>query len=349
MGETGVVDGIPGTDETYVTDETPRRGGPGETGETYVPGGSAGPDAAARERRPPVRVAVTELRDDLAEWLNRVAWGGETLLVHRRGRPLALVVPFRGEGVATGPAPAGASPVPPPLAGEEAGDEAPEKTAPTAGEEVPGTGADSGPEETQLSAEERVAPCGAGGEAGEPSAEAEDTEPGAAPGEQGGDETVESEPEPGAEPGEVAVSLLEAEAGGAEDEAREAVEEGDEEDDDRERDREDLRAIFRAIAASAGEVPRAWRPVRPDGPRVRLLAAAARELRTLGGERRAAAERLLDLLAAGSLADVPPLPGTGGRVYRFTPETGEGGLLWRREEDGSLTVLVVRPPETDES
>ncbi len=269
-------------------------------GGTYDTNGSAG--------QSPVRVAVTELRDDLAEWLNRVAWGGETLLVHRRGRPLALVLPVgvaagsTREGAGMAGASPGTSTVPPPLGWEKA----------VAAEGEIGPVSAAGPQ--------------AGGQGG-PAAPGEDhpATPRADGGAAADDRTVSAEGcRPGAPEGR-------GESGSAA---------------DRDRDREDLRAIFRAIAASAGEVPRAWRPVRPDGPRVRLLAAAARELRALGGERRAAAERLLDLLAAGSLADVPPLPGTGGRVYRFVPREEEGGgrLLWRREGDGSLTVLVVRLP-----
>ncbi len=225
---------------------TDRVDGTSGTGVTY---GSAADRRDAGGGKEPVRVAVTELRDGLAEWLNRVAWGGETLLVHRRGRPLALVTPCRGAGAI--PAPSGeeapssgkGSPSPPPITGGAGGEDAP------------------------LAGDERA------------------------------------------------------------------------------RDRDDLRAIFRAIAASAGEVPRAWRPVRPGGPRVRMLSAAARELRALEGEHRAAAERLLDLLAAGALTDVPPLPGTAGRVFRLEAEEGRGPrLLWRREDDGSMTVLLVQAP-----
>ena len=217
------------------------------------------PAVADTPGREPVRVAVTALRDGLAEWINRVAYGGETLVVHRRGRPLALVVPAPpGTGV---PARTGAVPVPPPLAGEPAGVEGGEATVPSL-------------------------PAGAGGSPGEP---------------------------PGGHPG-------------------------------RERDREDLRAMFRAIAASAGEPPRAWRPVRPGGPRVRLLSAVARDLRALEGAVRTEAERLLDLLGAGSLDDVAPLPGTAGRVFRSPAEPGKVTILWRREEDGAATVLAIRSP-----
>lgn len=34
-----------------------------------------------------------ELRDDLAETLNRVAYGGETVHIHRRGKGLAVIIP----------------------------------------------------------------------------------------------------------------------------------------------------------------------------------------------------------------------------------------------------------------
>ena len=38
-------------------------------------------------------VSSRELRDDLAETLNRVAYGGETVRVHRRGKGLAVIIP----------------------------------------------------------------------------------------------------------------------------------------------------------------------------------------------------------------------------------------------------------------
>ena len=38
-------------------------------------------------------VSSRELRDDLADTLNRVAFGGETVRVHRRGKNLAVIVP----------------------------------------------------------------------------------------------------------------------------------------------------------------------------------------------------------------------------------------------------------------
>lgn len=34
-----------------------------------------------------------ELRDELSETLNRVAYGGETVRVHRRGKGLAVIIP----------------------------------------------------------------------------------------------------------------------------------------------------------------------------------------------------------------------------------------------------------------
>jgi prevent-host-death family protein len=38
-------------------------------------------------------ISTRQLRDDLAETLNRVAYGGETVRVHRRGKRLAVIVP----------------------------------------------------------------------------------------------------------------------------------------------------------------------------------------------------------------------------------------------------------------
>ncbi|HEY3413835.1 MAG TPA: type II toxin-antitoxin system Phd/YefM family antitoxin [Armatimonadota bacterium] len=39
------------------------------------------------------RISSRELRDDLSETLNRVAYGGETVRVHRRGKGLAVIIP----------------------------------------------------------------------------------------------------------------------------------------------------------------------------------------------------------------------------------------------------------------
>ena len=39
------------------------------------------------------RVSATKARDEFAEIINRVAYGGETVLVHRRRKPVAAIIP----------------------------------------------------------------------------------------------------------------------------------------------------------------------------------------------------------------------------------------------------------------
>jgi prevent-host-death family protein len=40
------------------------------------------------------RVSVAEVRKDLADTLNRVAFGGKRILLHRRGKAVAALVPL---------------------------------------------------------------------------------------------------------------------------------------------------------------------------------------------------------------------------------------------------------------
>jgi prevent-host-death family protein len=40
------------------------------------------------------RLAVTQAREDLAELLNRVAYGGERVVLERRGRNVAALIPI---------------------------------------------------------------------------------------------------------------------------------------------------------------------------------------------------------------------------------------------------------------
>lgn len=39
------------------------------------------------------RIAASKAREDFADTLNRVAYRGERILLHRRGKPLAALVP----------------------------------------------------------------------------------------------------------------------------------------------------------------------------------------------------------------------------------------------------------------
>lgn len=39
------------------------------------------------------RLSTRQLRDDLAEILNSVAYGGAVVRIHRRGHPLAVLIP----------------------------------------------------------------------------------------------------------------------------------------------------------------------------------------------------------------------------------------------------------------
>jgi prevent-host-death family protein len=45
----------------------------------------------------PVAVNVAEAKQQLSELLGRVAFGGETVVIMRRGRPMAKLVPVGGE------------------------------------------------------------------------------------------------------------------------------------------------------------------------------------------------------------------------------------------------------------
>ncbi|MGH9491889.1 MAG: type II toxin-antitoxin system prevent-host-death family antitoxin [Terriglobales bacterium] len=40
------------------------------------------------------RVSASKARDEFADIINRVAYGGETVLVHRRRKPVAAVIPI---------------------------------------------------------------------------------------------------------------------------------------------------------------------------------------------------------------------------------------------------------------
>ena len=40
------------------------------------------------------RVSASKARDQFAEIINRVAYGGETVLVHRRRKPVAAIIPL---------------------------------------------------------------------------------------------------------------------------------------------------------------------------------------------------------------------------------------------------------------
>ena len=40
------------------------------------------------------RVSASKARDEFAEIINRVAYGGETVLVHRRKKPVAAIIPI---------------------------------------------------------------------------------------------------------------------------------------------------------------------------------------------------------------------------------------------------------------
>ena len=40
------------------------------------------------------RVSASKARDEFAEIINRVAYGGETVLVHRRRKPVAAIIPI---------------------------------------------------------------------------------------------------------------------------------------------------------------------------------------------------------------------------------------------------------------
>ena len=39
------------------------------------------------------RIAAAKIREHFSDTLNRVAYGGERFLIHRRGKPLAAIVP----------------------------------------------------------------------------------------------------------------------------------------------------------------------------------------------------------------------------------------------------------------
>ena len=39
-----------------------------------------------------MRISATDVRDDLAEIVNRVAYGGERIVLHRRGKDVAAIV-----------------------------------------------------------------------------------------------------------------------------------------------------------------------------------------------------------------------------------------------------------------
>jgi prevent-host-death family protein len=45
-------------------------------------------------RCPVTRVSASQARHDFAETVNRVAYGGDRILLHRRGRDLAALVPI---------------------------------------------------------------------------------------------------------------------------------------------------------------------------------------------------------------------------------------------------------------
>jgi len=40
------------------------------------------------------RVSASKARNEFAEIINRVAYGGETVLVHRRKKPVAAIIPI---------------------------------------------------------------------------------------------------------------------------------------------------------------------------------------------------------------------------------------------------------------
>jgi prevent-host-death family protein len=40
------------------------------------------------------RVAASKARDEFSDIINRVAYGGETVLIHRRKKPVAAIIPL---------------------------------------------------------------------------------------------------------------------------------------------------------------------------------------------------------------------------------------------------------------
>jgi prevent-host-death family protein len=46
------------------------------------------------EEGPMIRQAASDVRKDFAEALNRVAFGGERIVLHRRGKDVAVLVPI---------------------------------------------------------------------------------------------------------------------------------------------------------------------------------------------------------------------------------------------------------------